>query len=193
MSAFLGPIHYWLYNKIILQEKLTKSMLKDAPEIYDSLASICGSTEMRPLEEVIDTSNIHGWLQAQILIAEKRYANGVHLLMSKKSVSLEQLQEKALLFGKEYALKGTTAPELYKEIQDLLLDGMPCDHVNMPVDQENDKVVWKRTADLHSSHWSEVGADGNIYYTLRSALLKGMLEPTSYHYIQNGDLCEISK
>ena len=23
MSAFLGPIHYWLYNKIIVQEELT--------------------------------------------------------------------------------------------------------------------------------------------------------------------------
>ena len=26
MSAFLGPIHYWLYNKIQLQEELIRKM-----------------------------------------------------------------------------------------------------------------------------------------------------------------------
>ena len=26
MSAFLGPIHFWLYNKIGNQEKLTKEI-----------------------------------------------------------------------------------------------------------------------------------------------------------------------
>ena len=27
MSAFLGPIHYWLYNKIQLQEELIKDIV----------------------------------------------------------------------------------------------------------------------------------------------------------------------
>ena len=27
MSAFLGPIHYWLYNKITLQDKMTDAIL----------------------------------------------------------------------------------------------------------------------------------------------------------------------
>ena len=26
MSAFLGPIHYWMYNKIQVQEKMTEDI-----------------------------------------------------------------------------------------------------------------------------------------------------------------------
>ena len=191
MSAFLGPIHYWLYNKILFQEKLTESLLEQYQDVYKSLEDICGTIETKPLEDVIDTSNIHGWLQGQILIAEKRYANAVHNLMEKKSLTLENLQEQAWFFGRKHPLKGVSAPELYKELQDLLLDGMPCDHVNLLIEQEEKRVQWKRTADLHSSHWNEIGSNGKIYYLLRDSLLKGMLSSTCYEYTENDDICEI--
>ena len=32
MSAFLGPIHFWLYNKIGKQEELTKAIAAYAEE-----------------------------------------------------------------------------------------------------------------------------------------------------------------
>lgn len=32
MSAFLGPIHYWLYNKIGNQEELTREIADYAAE-----------------------------------------------------------------------------------------------------------------------------------------------------------------
>lgn len=192
MSAFLGPIHYWLYNKILLQEKLTEYLLADYQEIYLLVGELCGEPETRPLEEAIDTGNIHGWLQGQILIVEKRYAAGVHLLLERQAVTLDLLQERVFSFGKQYPMKGSTAPELYKELQDLLLDGMPCDHVNLLVEQDEEKVIWKRTADLHSSHWKEIGADGEIYYLLKQYLLEGMLHSTSYKYTAKNELCEIT-
>ena len=72
MSKFLGPIHYWLYEKIQLQERLVDRILTVNKEqhwhegLEELLAESCGIVERQPLEEIIDTDNIHGWLQEQI-------------------------------------------------------------------------------------------------------------------------------
>lgn len=61
MSAFLGPIHFWLYNKITLQEGLIREIADLAQQngwMGDTSNYI--NTETRPLEELIDTGNIHG-------------------------------------------------------------------------------------------------------------------------------------
>ena len=64
MSAFLGPIHYWLYNKIRFQEDLSDSILEAAKaKGWDESGklqenyTIC---ELKPLEELIDLADIHG-------------------------------------------------------------------------------------------------------------------------------------
>ena len=75
MSAFLGPIHFWLYNKIGKQEELTKAIASMAAGngwISDRTAYI---RDLPALEDVIDESNIHGWLQDQIHDAKTRYAD----------------------------------------------------------------------------------------------------------------------
>ena len=188
MSAFLGPIHYWLYHKIQFQEQLTKALLQGEETVLSSVDSLCGVVESKPLEEVIDTGNIHGWLQGQILIAESRYANAVAGLLNENNLTLEEIRKKVLNFGMEHPLKGTNAADVYKELQDLLLDGMPCDHVNLLVEQQENKVIFKRTADLHSSHWNNIGLEGNIYYLLRNSLLEGMLYHSSISYREEEDL-----
>lgn len=55
MSAFLGPIHYWLYEKIQKQESLTQRILQagvpeqERPGILQTLGDACGKVETRPL------------------------------------------------------------------------------------------------------------------------------------------------
>lgn len=193
MSAFLGPIHYWLYKKIQFQEEMTKAVLADYNSILVSLDEVCGAVESGALEEVIDTGNIHGWLQGQIIIAESRFANAVTKLLREERVSMEQIETIVYDFGKNHPLVGETAPEIYKQLQDLLLDGMPCDHVNMLVEQTEEKVCWQRTADLHSSYWEKLSMEGDIYYNLKGTLLKGMLLDSPFSYHQEKDLSTISK
>ena len=66
MSAFLGPIHFWLYNKIRFQEGLSDRILSHAKEqSWKNAGIIAGKyeiSELKPLEELIDLRNIHGWL-----------------------------------------------------------------------------------------------------------------------------------
>lgn len=148
MSTFLGPIHYWLYNKIQLQEGLTEEILKPHKELYSKLDSLCGKAERRPLEEAIDTGNIHGWLQEQITIVEGRFAAAVTWVLENENTDLERLTAIARDFGKKHPITATSAPEVFKALQDLLLDGMPCDHVNQVLEQNETQVIWKQTIDL---------------------------------------------
>lgn len=187
MSAFLGPIHYWLYRKIQLQEEFTTSLLESYDEVKTFIDRSVGTVETRALEEVIDTGNIHGWLQTQILIAEDRYALTITHLLKEERLSLDDLCEKAISFGKQHSIRKDTAPEIFKEFQDLFLDGMPCDHVNKIVEQEDKKIVVEQTRDLHSIHWEKAGGKGEHYYRLREAMLQGMLNESPFTYSVDGN------
>ncbi|WP_099469433.1 hypothetical protein [Konateibacter massiliensis] len=182
MSAFLGPIHYWLYNKIQLQEELIQDILSASETngwdttLGEKADMNCGVAERRPLEEIIDQSNIHGWLQYQIGISEARLAFIVTSLLKEDENRLEELKKIAFSFGTCHAVaKGAGADEAFKLLNDSLLDGMPCDRVNEPMEQSAERAVWRQTICIHQEYWDEVEGDIKVYYTLRSQMIKGML------------------
>ena len=113
MSAFLGPIHYWLYNKIQLQEELIRKIAeygeKSGWAVFSEkhLEEKTVNKELRPLNELIDVMNIHGWLQERVQDAEARYALLVTNILAEDPERLSDLEEIAFQFGKARAL----APE----------------------------------------------------------------------------------
>ena len=68
MSAFLGPIHIWLFEKIKFQENLNKHLIEMAAvkgynkEKLAEVDSVCGVLEEGELADLIDGMNIHGWI-----------------------------------------------------------------------------------------------------------------------------------
>ena len=82
MSLFLGKIHFWLFNKVLWFEGLEEEIINLAQEegldvntLGKEIKDKYGKrTENKNLEEIIDTSNIHGWLQNKIHSAEGRMA-----------------------------------------------------------------------------------------------------------------------
>lgn len=59
MSAFLGPIHFWLYNKIQFQESLIDELIRYASSqgwSDSDLADKYGSKDRRKLDEVLSTN-----------------------------------------------------------------------------------------------------------------------------------------
>lgn len=132
MSAFLGPIHFWLYNKIQFQESLIDELIRYAADQGWSdgdLADKYGSKDRRKLDEVVDESNIHGWLQLRIHDAGGRYAALVLDVAGNQEDRLTALKKAAYDFGTSQHLSAATAPEAFHRLDDLLLDGMPCDQV----------------------------------------------------------------
>lgn len=192
MSAFLGPIHYWLYRKIQLQESLTQSMtsvLSEEKRIHleKNLDAVCGIVERRPLEEVIDNGNIHGWLQGQIAIAEKRFATAVTEILKEDSSKIENLKQAAYQMGQKNPLPNSDdAQGIYRGLNDVLLEGMPCDHVNQILEQSDQRVLWNQTVDLHLPFWDEAGGDIEHYYLLRNAFISGSLSDQPFKFQQLG-------
>ena len=150
MSAFLGPIHYWLYNKIQLQEELIKDIVaygeKEQWKAFadGSLAEKTVNKELRPLNELIDVMNFQ--------------------------------------FGQKHALEADSdASDAYRKIDDSLLNGMPCDRVNVLTEQDVDRTSWQQEEDIHAPFWEAVSGDPKVYYQLRRKIMEGMLKDTKLH------------
>jgi len=188
MSAFLGPIHYWLYNKIQLQQSIIDEIYvlgeKQGLALEEACNQLYGTFENKPLEEMIDHGNIHGWLQERVSQVEYKYAYCVTELLKSNPDTKNTL--KTIMAGsgtnlaitmKEYPLD---AKGVYKIIEDNLLDGMPCDHANRLLQQSGTEVVWTRSVCVHSSYWNEVGGDITVYYELRDAWMMALVQELGF-------------
>ncbi|RKD31930.1 hypothetical protein [Thermohalobacter berrensis] len=191
MSRFLAPIHFWLFNKIKLYEKLEyeivenieKELSANISDIVSDLRNKIGNPiEDKPLDELIDTNNIHGWLQNKINIAETRQAALITEIIKKfgdKGLNIvkESYKDQAIRCGKEASkeLDVSTAPSLYKALNNYILDGMPCDNVNNITIEENDRLQWKVVNCLHKGYWEEVEGDINILYELREIWISNFI------------------
>lgn len=194
MSAFLAPIHFWLYHKIILQERLTKAIADGGKEIgwtvltTGDIVNDCVNADETPLENIIDQDNIHAWLQARIIDAEARYAQLVTAVLGEDSNRLTQLEEIVHAFGKKNLLKPCEdAITAYRALDAMLLDGMPCDRINQPLEQGEKIYRWQRAEDIHGARWTEIGASPETYYILRSAFVKGIFENSGFDFVDYQD------
>ncbi|VYU24210.1 hypothetical protein [Clostridium paraputrificum] len=195
MSLFLGKIHYWLFNKIKWFEEIEDELLKlDSTLNVEELDKIYGErTPNKPLEEIIDTSNIHGWLQERIIIAEGRNAYITKCLIDKGYLnSIEKVYEtQGEMAGKE--VKSNTsindAREIFTEMNNYILDGMPCDRVNEIVENSENKVVWKRRVCVHKDIFNKVGLDVGVFYSLREKWIKNFVSEinSNFEYIHHED------
>ncbi len=184
MSRFLAPIHFWLFNKIKYHEDLEKEIIHGFKERYgDDVISIEEAYIRKygeripdaPLDELIDTNNIHGWLQERIAVAETRQAAILADLFAKYK------EEGVLLAKNIYKQNGTalgmdasekydlsTPKDLYGALNNYILNGMPCDNVNSIRVAEEDYLEYSESRCLHKGYWSEAGADPKLMYDLRA-------------------------
>ncbi len=189
MSAFLGPIHHWLFKKIKFQDTLTSTIIKfyknkgTTIDLANNLKEKFGVLEQQPLEDIINGMNIHGWLQERVSLVEYRFAYCVLTVLENKENTLSQLEDLFFEFGKQNKPSETDNAEvIFKHITDFLLDGMPCDRANEIVAQSNEEVTFRRTVCVHTDYWQELGGDISIYYVLRDCLINGMLDGSDFEY-----------
>ncbi|MBE6084142.1 MAG: hypothetical protein E7203_01500 [Selenomonas ruminantium] len=182
MSAFLGPIHYWMYDKIRMQEELLRRFAVKGEQSgwLDSAMSFVDD-ENRPLEEIIDKANIHGWISARIESVEKRYAELTVKILTGHEERLEELKAIAYGLGEEQAAAAdSSAEQCYKRIEDCTLNGMPCDGVNIVTEKSEDHFSWEQRFDVHGDYWIKAGGKAEVYYTLRNQLIAGILFQTKF-------------
>lgn len=185
MSTFLGSIHFWMYRKIQSQEELIyRIAAKAEAELWAESKEIGRfvNVESRPLEQIIDKSDIHGWLLEAIESAESRYAELVTRLLTGHADRLTAMKQIVYDFGAEHAAEeNMTAEQCYKKIEDITLNGMPCDSVNIIIDKDDTCFSWKQRLDVHSSYWQKVGGDPEVYFILCNQLMAGVMSRTLWN------------
>lgn len=205
MSAFLGHIHYWLYNKI-------RRVIEREQLIYEKAEAMCGTTaeELREqvwqsygqpladvdLIDVIDQSNIHGWLQRQINIAETREAAFIKELIDTCSSAGQDIVESA--YAEHGAVCGGHAKEqgkyrldqadgIYQALQDYYLNGMPCDQADTLVENSAEQVIWQSGECLQAGNWKKAGVAAAVmktnYKEWLTAFVKAANKDFSYQQI----------
>ena len=199
MSLFVGPIHHWLFNKIKTFEEIEQEVIRWAQEqgfegealakeLYKKYGAPVGKGS---LEEIIDTGNIHGWLQEQISRAEIRQSALISQLLNKDPNRITELEK---IFRKEGSRVGQkfaqndnkerdTAEGLFEGLHDYLLEGMPCDRVTEVIHQEKNEVLWKTNQCLHEKYWEAVKSDVQIFYRLRDSWIKGFIESANSDFV----------
>ncbi len=185
MSLFLGPIHYWLYNKIDLQNKIVNNIIEvlNIKEISSILDEKFGYLENKPLEDMINTENIHGWLQEKVDVVENRLAYTVKYSLEKDNNNLQKIENIFFEFGKNINIEGdiNDATIIFKAIEDNLLDGMPCDRAKIVINKDYDKVSFEKNICVHQKYWDNIGVDINIYYNLINKFIDGVLCKTRFN------------
>lgn len=174
MSLFLAPIHKQMYQKIHFLDDLTRAVAEET--IIEEADKRLGKVERGELAEVIDHNNIHGWLNEQVILTEKRFAYVVESMLATK-MPREEILEKMREAGKKEGFSGN-AKEAFMAINRCFLDGMPCDRVLLPQVMEENLMIWTITKDVHSEFWK----DKNLYHKLRDAWTEGLLLESSYFY-----------
>ncbi|NLP27907.1 MAG: hypothetical protein GX370_03925 [Clostridia bacterium] len=197
MSRYLGKIHFWLFDKIRYSEELEnkiekwtfeEGLLKAVDWKSDIISKFGPATGEKPLEEIIDESNIHGWLQDKITRTESRMAAWITNILSEKTEYKKKLEE---IFRQDGEEKGKEANEkynvsspklAYKVINDYILEGMPCDSVDRVMEDEDKKFVWLSTVCIHSDNWKAAGGNVQHFYDLRQVWLESFLSQLGSGY-----------
>ena len=210
MSLFLGKIHYWLFNKIQWFENLEKDVINLARISgldVDSLERVINAkygepTPNMPLEDMIDTGNIHGWLQGKIHAAEGRMAAWTNALLStndeETKVALEKIYiEQGIVAGKEVIAetKLDSAEEIYNAVNDYILDGMPCDRVNVVEESNSEIVSWTRSICVHKDVWEREDVDVDTFYGLRKLWVESFVRTINdeFEYREENEVMSIRR
>ncbi len=139
------------------------------------------------LEDIIDSNNIHGWLQEKISSVEYRLAYVVTAILEKNILTMNDLiqifKENAKECAKKVDLNDYTPNSIFNEIYNYLLAGMPCDRVNEVVENNDNFIKWLTLIDIHADYWNAVNGDVQNYNILESAWISSFIEVLNNNFV----------
>lgn len=182
MMEMIGPKPRWEYRKIELLNELNGDLSKEAEENGWKLNGSY-TVNMPDLDSGCDPMNVHGWIQNMLDLTEGNLAGVTEEILKEHPESLETLKDAAYRFGYRHASEAGDAVSAYQMVDDVVLNGMPCDDVNEITEQSETGVSWYEKEDMHSKYWH----DGSVYRQLRNAVINGLLakSPVVYAYDDN--------
>lgn len=197
MSAFLAPIHTWLFNKIELAQDLEKNIVdlhkekykENAIKVQEEAIEIYGNyIEEKPLEELIDVNNIHGWLQDRIREVESRSAYIISKYYDMYNEDSKKLTESAYISqaikcAQNESNKSNNPENAYISLNNYILSGMPCDRVNSVIEKNEEYIVYEQNGCIHKKNYENGKGNLEYLYELRDLWIKTFMENLSTKYI----------
>lgn len=197
-------IYQWLYDKIILLEKIEEDMVQwaeaqglPAKEWMQNIIQEYGKpTEGKPLEKAADKNNIARWLFDRVQGIELRQAALITGILEEKPEFEEGLMKIVAQHGetaaKEYqGLAPRTPEEIYIILNDYILEGMPNERVNDILSGSENVIIWRTNKCLHKPYWDAIGGEINHFYDLRETWVRSFIETLTpdftYERRPNGD------
>ncbi|MDY3974506.1 hypothetical protein [uncultured Veillonella sp.] len=200
MSAFLGHIHYWLYKKIRLVIERENLILIEGEKRLDDLATELHNTAIdlygapisadEKLEDIIDHSNIHGWLHGQIETASVREGTFIKDLLDCGGSDAEEAIITAFTtqgtacgtVAKDQVNAITRPQEIYQIMQDYYLNGMPCDGGDDVISDSDTEFVWEGNHKNQVMNWSKSSVDQSFMRRAYQAWFKAFVEAVDLSY-----------
>ena len=197
MSLFIGNVHYWLFNKILWFEGLETEVINLGQSENLNIDVLSKEINQKygeklpnkPLEDMIDTNNIHGWLQEKIHSAEGRMAAWTSKIIENDKDALSKIENIYINQGikagnevKDNSEQIENAVDIFNKINDYLLDGMPCDRVNEVIVSEENIVKWSRSVCVHKNAWEKENVPVDLFYKLRSLWIKSFVNTINVEF-----------
>lgn len=184
MSAFLGPIHYWMFKKIQTVESrafAVASALEAAGrggEVRKLLDEYGARLEGRDLAEILGDNPIHQFLSgliAKVEVLESRLVEAAGDDFGKALKAAEEHGAKTAETALENAAKPENFEQMYQIINDYQLEGMPCDP-GAEVGMTNGVMRYDHSTCNHMPNWRFTGVDVGRMCDLANAWLSGFIK-----------------
>lgn len=197
MSQFLATIHTWLFNKIKLAQDLESNIVKvhidtfgeEVLSVQEEAIKLYGEyIQSKPLEELIDVNNIHGWLQNRIIEVESRSA----YIISKyydtykeksKELTMSEYKKQAIKCAKDESNKVNSPDNVYISLNNYILSGMPCDRATSITEKNDDYVIFEQVGCIHKKNYEKGNGNLSYLYKLKDLWIKSFVENLRVKYV----------
>jgi hypothetical protein len=183
MSLFLGPIHHWMFNKILILESRAFSVaaaLREAgvesAAVNKAVADYGEKLAGRDLGEMLGDNSIHQFLYGLIAKIQIFEASLVDLAKDSFDTALKAVES----HGRETAVKASGAQtasleDIYRLIHENQLEGMPCDPGADTTALSQGKLGYFHSTCNHIQNWEYTAVDIKKMCAITNAWIKGFI------------------
>ena len=187
MSAFLGPIHHWLFGKICVVESrafaIAEAISGKGVNTEELIANYGEKLEGADLPSLVGGSPIHQFLyglitKVQVLEAQVVEAAGEDNF----ETVIKAAEAHGAIIAENAVEKQGAKPEnneaIYEFIHNYQLEGMPCDPAGAANPTSETDLEYTHTVCNHIANWEYTGATPAQMCKVTNAWLKGFVGGT---------------
>ncbi len=193
MSLFLGPVHQWLFGKILIVEERERFLRREFTERFGNRATGVVAEMARkygryldePLERLVANMPVQEFLVDSVERVETREAAIIKALIEEFGNRAEKFvlkvayrhgRTKGRKATEEYEISNPLPERVYTILRNFFLDGMPSDDVIEIEQRPNREFIERHRRCLHRRYWQNVHVDERLMCEYLSRWVDGFCD-----------------